>query len=294
MGGMGPVAGGVDPSGLLVTSAVLGAAVLHASWNAIAHAIRDKLVAFTLIATAYTCCAGIATPFVARPSPAAWPFLLASAALHVVYNLLLMQAYRLGDFNQAYPLARGTSPWVVAVVAALVVGERLRPGQVLAIAIISAGLASLVFAGGLPGRRQLPALAAALVSGLAIASYTVVDGLGVRLSDTVPGYASWLFLLQGPMILVLALAWRRRELVRPLRAAAPAGLFGGLLSLVAYALVLWAQTVGQLATVAALRETSVVIGAALGTLVFREPFGRSRLVATGAVAGGIVLLNLAA
>jgi drug/metabolite transporter (DMT)-like permease len=277
---------------LTVTGTVLGSAVLHATWNAIAHAVRDKLVTFTLIALTYTVFGGIAVLLVARPSPAAWPFLAASAALHIVYNLLLMQAYRLGDFNQTYPLGRGTSPWVVAIVATLVIGERLGPVHFAGVVVVSAGLATLVFAGGLPTSRQIPALAAAFGTGLAIASYTVVDGLGVRMAHSVGGYAAWLFLLQGPMIPILALGWRRRELVGQLRGAWAFGIFGGLLSMLAYALVLWAQTVGSLAPIAALRETSVIMGAIIGAVVFHEGFGRTRIAATVLVVAGIFLLNV--
>jgi drug/metabolite transporter (DMT)-like permease len=260
--------------------------------DAIAHAIRDKLVTFTLIATTYTVVGGVAVLLVARPSPAAWPYLLVSAGLHVVYNLLLMQAYRLGDFNQTYPLGRGTSPWVVAIVAALFIGDQLAPVQVVGVVVVSAGLATLVLAGGLPTAHQLPALAAAFGTGLAIASYTVADGLGVRLAHTVAGYAAWLFLLQGPMIPILALAWRRREIVGQVRGPWAFGLVGGLLSMVAYALVLWAQTVGSLAAVAALRESSVIMGAIIGAVVFHEGFGRTRIVATVIVVAGVFLLNL--
>jgi drug/metabolite transporter (DMT)-like permease len=277
---------------LTVTGTVLGSAVLHATWNAIAHAVRDKLVTFTLITLTYTVAGGVAVLLVARPSPAAWPFLAASAALHAVYNLLLMQAYRLGDFNQAYPLGRGTSPWVVAIISTVVIGEVLGPVHLAGVVVVSAGLATLVFGGGLPSRRQLPALAAAFGTGLAIAAYTVVDGLGVRLAHSVGGYAAWLFLLQGPTIPILALAWRRRELVGQLRGPWLFGLVGGLLSMVAYALVLWAQTVGSLAPIAALRETSVIMGAIIGAVVFHEGFGRTRIVATVLVVGGIFLLNV--
>lgn len=277
---------------LTVTGTVLGSAVLHASWNAIAHAVRDKLVTFTLIALTYTVVGGLAALLVVPPSRAAWPFLAASGGLHVVYNLLLMQAYRLGDFNQAYPLGRGTSPWVVAIVSTVVIGERLGPVHFAGVVVVSAGLATLVFAGGLPTLRQLPALAAAFGTGLAIAAYTVVDGLGVRLAHSVGGYAAWMFLLQGPMIPILALSWRRRELVGQLRGPWLFGLAGGLVSMVAYALVLWAQTVGSLASIAALRETSVIMGAIIGAVVFHEGFGRTRIVAAVLVVAGIVLLNV--
>ncbi|MFZ0218223.1 MAG: EamA family transporter [Candidatus Dormiibacterota bacterium] len=279
---------------LLITGVVLLAGVLHAIWNAIAHGLDDKLVTFTWISVVDTVLGACLLHFVAWPARAAWPFLLASAALHVVYNGLLMQAYRLGDFNQAYPLARGTSPWVVAIVGTLVVGERLGLPATAGVIVVSAGLASLVFAGGTPSRGELPALGAAFATGLAIAGYTVLDGIGVRLSHSVPGYVAWLFLLQGPVIPTVAWLRRGPDLLRSMRPIWHLGVAGGIISVAAYALVLWAQTQGALASVAALRETGVIAGAIIGALVFHERFGRVRTVATIVVVAGIVLLQFRA
>jgi drug/metabolite transporter (DMT)-like permease len=277
---------------LIVTGVVLFAGVLHATWNAIAHGLDDKLVTFAWLSSMYVVIGGLLVPFVARPAPAAWPFLLASAAMHVVYNVLLMWAYRLGDFNQAYPLARGTSPWVVAIVSALVIGERMPLPATIGVAVVSAGLASLVFAGGLPRRREIPALAAAFGTGLAIATYTLLDGVGVRLSHSVPGYTGWLFLIQGPAIPLAGLCLRGRGLLRSMRGIWHLGIAGGVIAIAAYGLVLWAQTQGALAAVAALRETGVITGAIIGAVVFHERFGRVRTLATVVVVAGIVLLQV--
>jgi drug/metabolite transporter (DMT)-like permease len=129
-------------------------------------------------------------------------------------------------------------------------------------------------------------------TGLAIASYTAVDGIGVRLAGSTLGYIAWLMALQGVVIPAAALAIRRGALTTQLRGVWLAGLLGGVLSVAAYGLVLWAQTRSALAAVAALRETSIIIGAVIGTLVFREPFGRPRIAATVLVVAGIVLLNI--
>src|SRR5262245_41864722 len=154
-----------DPLGSLVLAAVLVGAVLHASWNAIAHGIADRLVGFTLIGLAYTGVCAVAVLAAGFPSPQAWPFILASAGLHVVYQLGLMASYHLGEFSQVYPLARGTSPWLVAVVSITAFGQHLPPIQLVGILVVSAGIISLVLVGGLPGRGQLPALAAAFCTG---------------------------------------------------------------------------------------------------------------------------------
>jgi drug/metabolite transporter (DMT)-like permease len=281
---------------LSVTLAVLTAAVTHATWNAIAHGIKDQVLAFGLIGVGSI---AVAVPLVVLsplPLSACWPYLLASVFIHVFYNLLLMRSYRYGDFGQVYPLARGTSPLVVTVLAAVFAAERPTVAQVCGVLVISCGLAVLVLA----GRRRSAsgsglsraALLAAGGTGLTIAAYTTVDGLGVRLSGSSVGYIGWLMVLESLCVPAWALV-RRRDVVRDVsRRILVSGMLAGALSVLAYGLVLWAQTRGALAPIAALRETSVIIGAVIGTLVFREPFGRWRIAATVLVVVGVLLLNV--
>jgi drug/metabolite transporter (DMT)-like permease len=282
----------LDPSTTLsitVTFAVVAAAVTHAAWNAIAHGIKDQTLAFGLIGVG-----GIAVgiPLVivaAMPHGDCWPYLLGSVAIHVFYNLLLMQCYRLGEFSQVYPLARGTSPLVVTILAAIFIHEGLALPQIVGVLVVSGGLATLVLAGRRPGRA---AFAAAVGTGLTIAAYTTVDGVGVRLSGSPVGYIGWLMVLESLCVPMFAVLRRRHVLLKQPKRILLAGLAAGALSVLAYGLVLWAQTRGALAPIAALRETSVIFGAIIGTLIFREPFGRTRIAATVLVAAGIVLLNL--
>lgn len=282
---MDTVVSGIPPA---AAAAVLAAAVAHASWNAIAHRIGDSLAAMALVGTGGLVLAGPALVWSAAPAPASRPYLAASVVLHVGYFALLLRSYRVGEFSQVYPLARGISPAVVSMAAWFAAGERLRCPQLAGVLLIPAGLACLAFLGRRPGR---PALAAAAGTGLAIAAYTTVDGIGVRLAGSTGGYIGWLMTLEGLSCAALALAVRRGALPARLRGAWRAGLAGGVLSVAAYGLVLWAQTRSALALVAALRETSIIIGAVIGSLVFREPFGRSRTAATVLVVAGIVLLN---
>lgn len=272
--------------------AVLLAAVLHATWNAIAHRITDALVGFGLLGVAPTVLALGLVLAVPAPAPASWPFLGTSAVLQVAYQLLLMRCYRLGDFGQMYPISRGTSPLVVTVTAAVFAGESLAPARLVGVVVIATGLVCLVLAGGLPDRGQLSAVGAALLTGLAIAGYTTLDGLGVRRAESVAGYIGWLFLLQGPVLPLAAVAIRGRRLWSQVRPHLATGLTAGALSLAAYGLVVWAQAGGSLALVAALRETSVIVGAVIGTLVFGERLGRWRVVAAILVAGGVILITV--
>ena len=276
---------------LSVVAAVLVAALLHATWNAIAHGVADRLVGFTLIEIATLVCGGAAVLVTGPPPPGALPYVLVSALLHSLYSLLLLASYQLGEFSQVYPLARGTSPWVVALVATTVLGQSLPPLELAGVLIISGGLISLVFVGGQPGRASVKALGAAFATGLMIASYTVVDGVGVHHAPFLT-YGAWLFMLQGPPIPLLALVLRGRALPAQLRPSLVTGLTGGVVSLAAYGLVLWAQTRGALAPIAALRETSIIIGSVIGAVFLGERFGYKRAGTAVVVVAGIVLVNV--
>jgi drug/metabolite transporter (DMT)-like permease len=281
---IGPVAG----PGVVAT--VLVAAVLHAVWNALLKDVDDRLAGFALIDLTGMVLGAAAVAFLPIPQRASWGFLALSVALHVGYKSFLMGSYRLGDLSQVYPVARGLAPFLVAAVAALA-GERLHRPQLAGLVLLSAGLLSLSIGRGAlaPGRRG--ALGLAIVTGVFIAAYTLADGLGVRRSGTTLGYVAWLFLLDGAAIPGYAVLARGRRLGAALRAHLAAGLPAGALSIVAYGLVVWAQTRSTLAAVAALRETSVIVAAGIGTLYFGERFGRRRMLAATLVAVGVIMLR---
>ncbi|MFI5965181.1 EamA family transporter [Streptomyces asoensis] len=274
----------------LVTAAVLLAALTHAGWNAIAHRITDKLVGFTLIAGGGMVIGLALVPFAPLPAARAWPYLLASVLVHTAYYALLMRSFRLGDFGQAYPLARGSAPLVVTVLAAVFAHEVPDGWAAAGVALSCAGLTGVAL-WGLRGRRpDRPAIGAALATGATIAAYTVVDGIGVRASGSSLGYIAWLMAVQGVVLPVYAVhRWRGRT-AAVLRPFAALGLLGAALSVLAYGLVLWAQTRAELAPVAALRESSVLVAAAIGAVFFKERFGAPRLVAAGILVVGIGLM----
>ncbi|WP_406372525.1 DMT family transporter [Streptomyces sp. NBC_00647] len=274
----------------LVTAAVLLAAVTHASWNAIAHRITDKLVGFTLIAGGGMLIGLVMVPFVAFPASGAWPYLVASALIHIAYYVLLMRSFRLGDFGQAYPIARGTAPLVVTVLAAVFAHEVPDGWAASGVALSCAGLTGVAL-WGLRGRRpNWAAIGAALATGVSIAAYTVVDGLGVRESGSALGYIAWLMAMEGVVIPAYALYRWRGETVSALRPFAAVGFLGAALSVSAYGLVLWAQTRAELAPIAALRESSIIVGAAIGAVFFKERFGAPRIAAAGLLVVGIGLM----
>ena len=270
---------------------VIWRGALHAIWNAIAKYLDDRLGAFALIGIASTLGGAAVLALTGLPGGAAVPFAVASALIHIGYELALMNSYRLGAFNQVYPIARGTSPLVVALGAYVLAGERLSPVALAGVAVLAAGLASLALSSGRLTRSELPAVTAAVITGLVIAGYTIVDGLGVRPAGDPYAYAGLLFLLMGPVMPAVAL-WRRPRPEWLTGPAAGQGLLAGALSLVAYGTVLWAQTRAPLAEVAAIRETSVVFAALIGMRLFAERFGARRVAAAALVAAGILLISV--
>lgn len=271
---------------------VLCAGVLHATWNAIASVIEDKRVAFGLIGLTEAVGAAIVLPLTGMPRSAALAYVAGSALIHVAYTYALLHSYRLGDFGRAYPLARGTSPLLVAVGAWFLADEHLTATQIAGVSLIAAALIAIVFAGGRLTRADIPATLVALLTGITIAGYTVLDGLGVRHAHNPLGYIALLFLLQGPIVTAIAAFWLRDELHDLTSADMSAGLAAGALSLIAYGIVIWAQTQGPLALISALRETSVITAALIATLLFHEPLGRRRLGPAIAVVAGIALISI--
>lgn len=272
---------------------VLLAALLHASWNAMLHGNRDRFLSMTWMSIAIGVVSLVAVVWLPLPAPAAWPYVIASGLVHVVYNVSLVRSYRRGDLAQAYPIARGSSPLLVTLGAALFAHEGIGALRVLGIALISAGIMALA----LRGRHVSRAGAlAALTTGVTIAVYTVIDGIGVRLSGDQPfAYTAWMFLFYWFMPLIFIVRRGAAAIWKPVFAA-PMSVFssiaGGLVSIAAYGIVIWAMQSGEMGAVSALRETSVVFAALIGRVFLREHVDARRWIACVVVAAGAVCLGL--
>ena len=273
-----------------VFAIVLFSAMLHAAWNAIVKSAGDKLLTTVLVTAGAALLAAFALPLLAPPAPASWPFIAASVALQVVYFALLAAAYHRADMSLAYPLMRGTAPLLVALASAWWVGEHLSAWGWAGVGVISAGILGMA-AAARGGTRS--GLGLALINAAVIAAYTLVDGLGVRRSGAPAAYTAWVFLFTGLVLLAWALAARRGEFIRHLASHGHLGLLAGAGTLVAYGLALWAMTSAPVATVAALRETSILFGTAIAALVLKERVGAIRLAAACVIAAGAALLRLA-
>jgi len=275
---------------------VLAAAVMHATWNAIVKMGGDPLIRLALVNGACAVLAVPVLPFVQLPAPEAWGYLALSTLIHNAYYLLLTQSYRFGDLSYAYPLARGSAPLLVAAMAYVFAGEKLSLYGIAAVCLICAAILSLAFAGRGRASAQRPdprGTAFALLTGVSIAGYTLSDGLGARLSGDPVGYIMALYILEATPILAFALIRRRDQLLSTLRSNWRPSLVGGLFAFLAYAFVVWALGRAPMTFVSALRETSVVIAALIGSRLLGEPFGGRRLAAASVVAFGVVLLHVA-
>ncbi len=276
---------------LSVFIAVLFGAALHASWNAIVKSGPDKLLTAVFIATASAVVAAAVLPFLAQPAPASWRFIGCSAAVQILYFVLVAGAYRATDMSQAYPLMRGIAPVLVAAFGFFFLGEALPSAAWLGVALISGGVLCMAF--GLRSRGSRRGTLIAIANAGVIATYTLIDGAGVRLSGAPAAYAMWLFLLNGLPLAGWALAFRRRPLMAYARRNLGPGLAGGVGNLGSYGLALWAMTGAPIAAVAALRETSILFGMAIAALLLGEQVGRSRLAAAALIVLGAVSLRLA-
>ncbi|ARP89287.1 EamA family transporter [Bordetella genomosp. 9] len=272
---------------------VLLAAMLHASWNAMLHGNRDRFLSMTWMSVAIAAVATFVVLSVPAPPRAAWPCIAASGLVHCIYNVSLVRSYRRGDLALAYPIARGSSPLLVTIGAAIFTHETIGPLRAAGIAMICGGIVAIA----LEGRRvSRTGALAALFTGATIAVYTVIDGIGVRASNgQALAYTAWMFLFYWLMPLLFVAVRGVASLWQPLQAeplSVVTSLAGGLVSIAAYGIVIWALQSDAMGAVSALRETSVVFAVLIGRMFLRETVSAMRWLACVVVAAGAVCLGL--
>ena len=277
----------------IITLLVLAAAVMHASWNALIKAGSDKVVMQCLVMffAGLPCLPFLL--FVPLPAPASWPFLALSLAVHGVYYVTLINAYRFGALSQVYPIARGAAPLMIALGAWAFAGEAMSLLEWAGVIVASAGIMSLAAPGKLPREEELKAIGFALATSITIALYSLADGMGVRRAGESMSYILWLLSIDAFPVMVVGLWLRRGRVVESFRPHLKWAVVGGLLSALGYGIVIWAMGRAPLAQVSALRESSVILAAVIGTALLGEPFGRRRVLAALLVAAGNGLLHLA-
>jgi len=273
---------------VLVVALILCAVLMHASWNAILHNHADRLWSMVLMCMVSAVCALPFALLLPAPDRASWPFIAASAATQIVYCLFLVRAYRDGELSQIYPIARGSAPFMVALGAALFAHERLGPVALIGIACVCGGVISLARG---KDRAQPAAVAIAVTTGVMIAAYTLIDGIGARRSMHSFSYTAWLFVCQGAPMPVIYLALGKR-LPIPLNRETLLTAFGGLISALGYGAVILAMTLTPMGAVAALREVSILFAVLIGRIFLKERSGPARLAAGGVIAVGAICLAL--
>jgi drug/metabolite transporter (DMT)-like permease len=274
-----------------VTLLVLGAALLHAGWNAMVKSSRDVLLDITNVIV----WGGIAAlPLLAvidAPARASWPYLAASVVIHIGYYIALVGAYRAGDLSHGYPIMRGVAPLLVAVASAAWFGEVPPATMWLGVLLICGGVLSLGLA-GFHWKTSRVSTGWALANAAMIASYTLVDAAGVRASGSPAGYVLWMFVIDALVFPLFVLAARKRVLIDYVRQSWLRGVVGGALSGAAYGIALWAMTRAPVAAVAALRETSVVFAALIGAYLLKEGHAARRFAGAAIVLLGIIFLKI--
>ena len=273
--------------------AVLFAALCHAGWNALIKVGLDPLSTTTLIAVGAAVVGLVCLPFAGMPAAAAWPWLIASAVIHLFYFAALIESYRTGDLGQVYPIARGTAPLMTAVASAVFVGEHLSLMSWAGIVVLAAGVLLLSARGG----RDLThidrrAVGFALLTALTICIYSVVDGIGARASHNPQSYVLWL-LIGNALLLAPYALWRDgRDVIPAMRRFWLRGLVGGALT----DLVLWYRAVGD--DLGAdrhcrnLARDQRAVRRGIAVVVLKEPLRPVRIGAALLIVAGLVLIKM--
>jgi len=261
---------------------VLLAAAAHAIWNALVKRAADALLMMAAIRLVGLVFGLAVVPFLPWPNESTWVLLALACTATFAYYGLLIHCYQIGDLSLVYPIARGSAPLVLALIAFLVIDEHLTATQIAGIVLISVGILALVIGKGNDRR----AVGYALATGISIATYSFLGGLGVRSSASVFGFQAWLEILTGIGVLAFAMIRRPGKVRAFVQTSGGIGLIAGALSVAGYLAFLTAAKVLPLAPIAALRECGLIFGAIIGAVVFKERFGTRRIVAAGLIAAG--------
>lgn len=274
----------------LVIAVVLLSACTNASWNAVVKNGGDKLYSSLMVSITAALAAAALLLLLPAPAPVSWPYLACSTVAQLGYYALLAATYHRGDMSHAYPLMRGTAPFLVAVFSVLVLGESLGLLQWAGILLICGGV--LVMALHRPAARGHSVTGLALATACTIATYTLIDGHGVRLSGSPLAYALWTYVLTASCQSVWLLVRGPKPFFQYVRTHWKLGVVGGGCSVVSYTASLWAMALAPVALVAALRETSILFATAISALILRERITLQRLAATCVILAGALTLRL--
>ena len=277
---------------LAICLLVLSAALLHAVWNALVKGSDDKAIVLGLISLGHVIPGLFIVMVVSLPPIESVPYIIASTIIHWVYYYLLNTAYRIGDFSIIYPIARGLAPVLIALGSQIWIGEKLPILAWTGILTVSGGIMILT-RGSFSGAIPPSAIVAAVGVALAVTAYSLVDGVGIRISGNALSYIGWLFVNEIFVAAFIFSSQFKRLRVVSVRTLY-IGFAGGVISGLAYAMVLYAKTLAPLGIISALRETSVIFAAIIGVIWFKEGPRNQRLFAALIVVVGIGLIAVSA
>lgn len=273
--------------------AVLFAAACHAGWNALIKVGLDPLSTTTLISIGAAAVALPFIPYFGIPAVAAWPWLIASVVIHLFYFASLIESYRTGDLGQVYPIARGSAPLMTASITTLYIGEQLSLIGWAGILALVAGVFLLSARGGREfAKLDRRSIGFALFTALTICAYSVVDGIGGRLAGNPHAYSLSLFVGMAAIMVPYALYRNGVAVIPVMQKNWTRGLLGGAMQLFSYGIAIWAMTVAPIAIIAALRETSVLFGAAIAVVVLKEPLRPARIFAAILIVCGLTMIRV--
>lgn len=276
-----------------VFAAVLFAAVLHASWNLVVKLALDRFLSLFLIQTIMGLLGVALVVVFPWPNPASFPYAVASGFIHVGYNLFLARSYRTGDLSQVYPVARGAAPLLTFAGAWMFAGEAATPLIALGVGLLVSGLWLITLADRRNLKLDSTVLFYALGTSLFIALYTIVDGLGGRVSGSPSSYAGFVFIFDAAFLFVAGVMMRGAKIVKEVAPYWKSGLVGAAMSAGAYWIAIWAMSHAPIAAVAALREVSILIVMGMSAYVLKENVSPKRLIGAALVVAGAVALRLA-
>jgi drug/metabolite transporter (DMT)-like permease len=275
----------------------MAAALMHAVWNALVKSAPDKFMTSCRVCLWCGLIAFVVAALTPMPAAVAFPFIVASAIIHVVYFVLVGRLYRNADLSIAYPLMRGLAPLIATAIAAATLAERPSGLALIGVLALVAGVLGMGWSGLAQGRIDAPTVRIALINAAIIAAYSVIDGEGARISGPTTahafGYNAWADGLTAVIYVPALVAWRGRAVLREFAREPARAAFGGLAAFTGYALVVWAMTRAAIGEVAALRECSVVFAAIIGVVALGEPFRRARAAATLLILAGVAALKFA-
>ncbi len=277
---------------LVVLSLVLLAALTHAGWNAWLKKTSPDFIGLGALSIGWLILGVAALPFVGLPERAHWPYLAATTAVHTAYAALLVTAYRHGELSLVFPIARGSGPMIVALVSPWLLKERLAGSDAFAVALIIAGILIIGLGRAAQTMRDRHALIMSLATGVAIASYTLIDATGARAGSSPHVYTAWLFILTAIVQLAVTGIAHRNRTAALLKPHLGRGIAVGILSAAAYTVVLWAMTRAPVALVAAIRETSILFAALIGWGLLGERINRVRWAGVIITVTGLVIERL--